>query len=468
MDIKTALGDPLAAIASVWGDAERCPQPQRIVALAAEINALTPAIKQQKELKQLCAKQFGAAKAGGGDIAALKAQMQDISGALQQLEQQRKTREAELLELLQDNGETTPELPQRFLPAAGRDPAAIAATIIEIDATVAGEWDDYVDRQPQAALYHRYLWRDVIANAFGHSSHYFVARDAHGIICGVLPLVRLRSRLFGDFGVSLPFFNYGGPLADSPAVARQLLDQAAALARQLGLQHLEIRSVEPVTDWPARTDKLSMLLRLPGDVEELESGLGAKLRSQIKRAQQENATVLLGGSELLDDFYAVFAENMRDLGTPVYAKEFFATILRSWPQQSHIVALRLRGKPVAAAFLLGDRDLLEIPWASTLRSVNALNLNMQLYWEVLKLAIVRGYQFFDFGRSTQDSGTYRFKKQWGAQPLQHHWHYWLRDGGELPALKPDNPKFRLLIACWRRLPVFVTRLIGPPIVKNLP
>jgi FemAB-related protein (PEP-CTERM system-associated) len=285
---------------------------------------------------------------------------------------------------------------------------------------------------------------------------------------GILPVVRLRSRLFGDFGVALPFFNYGGALADNGAIAAQLLQHAAAAARDAGMRHLEIRSTQTVGDWPARTDKVSMILPLPDNSERFAAQLGSKLRSQINRARQEGAEVCIGHLDLLDDFYTVFAHNMRDLGTPVYARRFFETILRHLPAQSHIVVLRLGGRPVAAAFLLGDRDLLEIPWASTLRSANALNMNMLLYWEVLSFAIARGYPFFDFGRSTHDAGTFRFKKQWGAQPLQHYWQYWLADGGPLPELKPDSPKFRLLIACWQRLPVFVTKLIGPPIVRNLP
>ncbi len=128
---------------------------------------------------------------------------------------------------------------------------------------------------------------------------------------------------------------------------------------------------------------------------------------------------------MLNDFYAVFAHNMRDLGTPVYAKQFFRLILEAWPEQTHIVVLQLGNKPVAAALLLGDRDMMEIPWASTLQSANTMNMNMLLYREVLGLCIRHGYRFFDFGRSSKDSGTYRFKKQWGAEPLQHYWHYWL-------------------------------------------
>jgi serine/alanine adding enzyme len=471
MDIKILLGDPAAAIIKHWGAIDRCPCNGEITHVIEQLNQLMRAIKGKKNEKQLCAKAFAPAKAEGGDVATLKEQMLQISAALATLEQQRKEAEQQLLALFQDEATpavTTAALPARFIntaPEIGVDGSVEIVAAGNADST---DWDRYVEAHPRASFYHRYKWRTVITQAFDHQSFYWMARDRSGAIRGILPIVRLRSRLFGDFGVALPFFNYGGVLADNGAVAAQLLQHAAQSAQQHGMHHLEIRSTQALGSWPTRTDKVSMILRLPPSSEQLDAQIGSKIRAQINRARQENATVLIGHLDLLNDFYEVFARNMRDLGTPVYAKRFFEIILRSWPTQAHIVVLRIAGRPVAAAFLLGDRDLMEIPWASTLRTVNALNMNMLLYWEVLSFCIARGYPFFDFGRSTQDSGTFRFKKQWGAEPLQHYWQYWLSDGGELPELKPDSPKFRLLVACWRRLPIFVTKLIGPPIVQYLP
>jgi FemAB-related protein (PEP-CTERM system-associated) len=211
-----------------------------------------------------------------------------------------------------------------------------------------------------------------------------------------------------------------------------------------------------------------MIRRLPASEEALDAELGSKLRAQIRRAGRESQEVRIGGAELLDDFYDVFARNMRDLGTPVYGKGFFRAVLAAWPQRSHVVVVRLGNRPAAAAILLGFRDMLEIPWASTVREANPLGLNMLLYRSVLGLAIARGYGYFDFGRSSVGAGTYRFKQQWGAHPLQQYWHYGLRNGAGLPRLNPDNPKYRLMISLWQRLPVVFTRIIGPPIVRSLP
>ena len=466
--IASLLSDAEAAIVRRWGSIDACPYRAAIAERINALNQLSPLLKRVKIDKQQCARQFGSIKAQGGDIEALKLKMQQISAQLRALELQQKALESQLQNYFEHDTATHATLPRRFqsepLPAT----KCGSITIAEIGPEQAAQWDAYVESNPLAAPYHRYHWRHIIGGAFGHQSFYWAALDEKGSVRGILPIVRLRSFLFGDFGISLPFFNYGGVLADSDAIAGQLFDHAAANAAEHGMHHLEIRATRPLNSWPARTDKVSMILRLPESEEALDAQIGSKIRAQIKRAQQEAPEVKIGHLDLLDAFYRVFAENMRDLGTPVYAKHFFRLILESCPDHSHVVILQLNNKPVAAAFLLGDRDMLEIPWASTLRSVNALNMNMLLYREVLGLGIGRGYRFFDFGRSSKDSGTYRFKRQWGAEPLQHYWHYWLADGGPLPQLKPDSPKFRFLVACWQRLPVAISRLIGPHIVKYLP
>lgn len=464
--LKEVLQNPAAACLQHWGEGATCIRKSAdAAALVNAMEAIKPAIKQKKIDKQECARDFGRAKSAGGNLDELKLRMQQVSTELTELEQQQKNLEADLLALFVEDDTTCRQMPQQFreYSATSIDPI----TVSEIDGD-ASAWNAYVEAHPQASLYHDFRWRDVVRDSFGHETRYLQARDASGRICGVLPLIRLRSHLFGDYAVSVPFFNYGGPLADNLGVAAQLLDAASKLGRTLNLQHIEFRATRPLNDWPARTDKVSMIRQLPRDAAILDAEIGAKVRAQIKKARQGNVQICCGHLDLLDDFYRVFAINMRDLGTPVYGKNFFRNILQMFPDQSHLVVVRLNGKAVAAAFLLGHRDLMEIPWASTLREVNALNINMLMYREVLGFCIARGYAFFDFGRSTADSGTFRFKKQWGAEPLQHYWHYWLRDGGDLPALKPDSPKFRLAVSAWQRLPVAISKLIGPHIVKYLP
>ena len=466
MQIKDILSDVAAACAARWPQPEVATQKRtQVETLIAQLDALKPALKQIKQEKQECARRFGKAKTDNLDIAPLRQQMQEISAQHDRLEAHRKQLETELLNLFIADADNH-QLPQQFGQYRRESIAPITAH--EISDGERAKWDAYVNSHPCASLYHQYCWRDIVVQSFDHESNYLVAQNADGTICGVLPLIRLRSRLFGDFAVSIPFFNYGGPLTDNDQATAVLLEAATAYARNSDMHHLEIRSTRTLNEWPCRTDKVSMIKRLPATAEALDEEIGAKVRAQIKRGQSENPEVDIGGLELLDDFYRVFSINMRDLGTPVYGKQLFRNILTTLPNNAHLVVLKLRGKAVAAAFLLGHRDLMEIPWASTLRSVNALNMNMVLYRAVLGFCIERGFRFFDFGRSTHNSGTFKFKKQWGAEPLQHYWHYWLADGGALPELKPDSPKFKLLVACWQRLPVALSRLVGPHIVKYLP
>jgi serine/alanine adding enzyme len=332
-------------------------------------------------------------------------------------------------------------------------------------------WDAYVQSRGDASPYHASAFRSLIEDVFHHPTFYLSATDPKNKITGVLPLARLRSRLFGDFMVSMPYFNYGGALSDDPGISEALMLQAASLARELGVSHVEFRDTAPRDSrWPVRTDKVVMLLPLPDSDELLWKQLGPKIRAQVRRPRKDGRAIEVerGGLELMPDFYHVFATNMRDLGTPVYSRRLFDEILRRLPEESHVLVVRVAGHPAAAAFLLQGPQRMEIPWASSLRTYNRIGVNMLLYWEALKFSIARGCRVFDFGRSSIGSSTHRFKQQWGAQPRQLYWHYWLRTGNQPPALNPDNPRFRLAVRMWQRLPLAIANRLGPPIVRNLP
>ncbi len=331
------------------------------------------------------------------------------------------------------------------------------------------QWDEYVKSHPEGSIYHLTAWQSVISRQFGHNSCYLYSLDDNKKINAVLPVVQLKSRLFGNYMVSVPYFNYGGALADASQLATGLMVEAGNIAQKNNASHIEFRDMQTYEgNWGIREDKVVMLLDLPSESEILWKDIGTKVRAQIKRPQREPVRVKHGGLDLLDDYYQVFAQNMRDLGTPVYARSFFKSILETFPDNAHIICVYHNNKPAAAGFLLGYKNRMEIPWASALREFNRISVNMLLYWEVLKYSIEQGYTQFDFGRSTMNAGTYRFKKQWGAKPRQCYWHYWLADGEAVPKLNPDNPKYKLVISIWQKLPVWLTKIIGPSIVKNLP
>lgn len=327
-------------------------------------------------------------------------------------------------------------------------------------------WDSYVTRHPDAAGYHEWAWREVFERAFGHTCLYLMARRPGAGIAGILPLVEIRSALFGRTLTSLPFVNFGGVLADSDEVARALLDEAARLASSRGCRHVELRHIgRRFEDLPCRQHKVAMRLALePGMWDRIDR----KARNQVRKAEKSGLTVARGGPELLGDFYRVFARNMRDLGTPVYGRGLFEEVVRAFPDRVRIIVVRLKDVPVAAGLTFRTRTLIEIPWASSVRDYNHLCPNHLLYWTVIETAVAEGISVFDFGRSTPGEGTFKFKEQWGARPIPLYWEYWLASGGDVPDQSPKNPKFRLMIETWKRLPLWVANAVGPRIVSRIP
>ncbi|MGE0081190.1 MAG: FemAB family XrtA/PEP-CTERM system-associated protein [Thiohalomonadaceae bacterium] len=340
---------------------------------------------------------------------------------------------------------------------------------VAADERNAMELDAFADAHPAGSLYHRSAWRGLIRRLFGHETCCLYVRNQAGAITGLLPVVRLRSRLFGNYMVSMPYVNRGGAIADDPVVEESLMCAAAQLALRKGCSHAEFRDTFPRgPEWSLRTDKVAMVLPLPQGAQALWKAIGGKCRAQVKRPMRENARVLHGGAELLSDFYTVFARNMRDLGTPVYPRRFFAAVCEAMGDAAAITVVRLGQRPVAAGLQLRDRQRMEVPWASSLRETNGLGANMLLYWSMLERAVTEGCEEFDFGRSSVGSGTWRFKKQWGAEERQLYWHYWLAPGRQVPVMNPGNPRYRLAIKAWQRLPLALANFLGPHIVKSLP
>ena len=334
------------------------------------------------------------------------------------------------------------------------------------------EWDDFVRARPAASIYLLSGWSLVAREVFGHQAFFLEARTATGMLCGVLPVVRQKSLLFGDFLTSMPFFNSGGALADTPEVTLALMEEAHSLAQRLGCRYLEFRDTEPRPGrWRVRTDKVTLLLDLPSSFDALSKQLGSKLRSQVKRVERETPSVCVGGVELLDDFYGLFCRTMRDLGTPVYPKRFFAGILRRFAAECLLVVVYRAGEPAACGFLVLANGRAEIPWAACREDAKPAGFNMKLYWEVLRTAVDRGCRQFDFGRSTVDSGTYRFKLQWGAKPQQLYWHRWERGAtasAEPPRPAADSGLMKRATAIWKRLPLGVANTLGPIVSPSLP
>jgi FemAB-related protein (PEP-CTERM system-associated) len=346
-------------------------------------------------------------------------------------------------------------------------------------------------------------WGDVIRRTYGHATHYLmlVARDP-GVaaalegrgeggnpaesILGILPLVHLKHAIFGNCLLSLPFFDGGGILADSRAAEECLLAEAITLGQNAGVETIELRHerlLESCEDTnisalcqrnsgkplqvATKSNKVRMLLNLPESSEKLVKSFKSKLRSQINRSLKEGFTSRIGGLELLEDFYKVFLVNMRDLGSPVHSVKLMQHSLIAFSEHAKIAVVYRLTEPVAAALVVGSGKVLRNPWASSLRKYASLGPNMLLYLRVLEYACDRGYQVFDFGRSSPDEGTYRFKEQWGAVPAPLYWHYISLDGRTPNPERTGKARFEMATRYWQKLPLVVTRLIGPSIRKHI-
>ena len=346
-----------------------------------------------------------------------------------------------------------------------------AAAALAVRETAPPDWDAFAEQHPDTSLYHLSGWSELAREVFGHRMLFVEAREPTGALRGILPVIQQRSWLLGNFATSVAFFNYGGAVTDNALVAERMMRRAAETVEALGCRYLEFRDVQARRgDWSLRTDKITLQLELPDTFESLTKRLGAKLRAQVKRAEREAVQCRRGGAELLDDFYAVFAENMRDLGTPVYPKRFFAAILRRFAPYCELVVIDWQGIPSAAAFLTFWRGRAEVPWASCRAKAKPMGLNMKLYWELLSRSIGRGCTLFDFGRSTVDSGTYRFKRQWGAEPVPLYWYRWERRPRHSEHAQGEDKGrvMQLATTLWQRLPLPLANAFGPLISGALP
>ena len=300
-------------------------------------------------------------------------------------------------------------------------------------------WDTYVAEHPQGLAYQLFAWKEAVEDAYGFDCPYFLA-ESNGTVCGVFPLAHIHLPLCKGELVSLPYCDAGGILADAEDIRSRLLDHALRYAAERGIPKVEVRSVVPIGSDPEATrhpSKVRMLLPLPGDADLLLSSLKSKLRSQVRKPEKDGLKCRLGGAEMLDTFYPVFAENMRDLGSPVHSQKWLRCVLEYYEGRARCAIVTLPdGEPAAGGIILCHSRTVSIPWASSLRRLNHWNPNMLLYWSFLEYASNEAYAFFDFGRSTLEEGTYRFKAQWGAEPQPLHWPYYNTDN--LSQVKPES------------------------------
>ena len=340
-------------------------------------------------------------------------------------------------------------------------------------AEVGKSWDRFVEVQPRATPGHLRAWGDVIRRAYGHESIALAAVEA-GEVAGILPLVLVRSPLFKDRLVSMPFLDYGGILVDAdserPAeVSRALFEAALDAGRARGARSLGLRQFGPVDlPDPVADDRVTMLLPL-STADSVWKALPSERRNRVRKGEKSGLRARWGGAELLDGFYEVFAANMRDLGSPVHSRGFFRAMLAGLGDAARVLHVRDGdGRPVGAAVCLFFRDTIAVPWVSSRREAFALCPNFVLYWEVIRFGCEAGYRILDLGRSFKNAGTFEFKRQWGAAPHPLPWISRDLVPGAAPSVDRDGSRFHRAVELWKRLPVPLANLAGPWVRRQLP
>jgi len=327
-------------------------------------------------------------------------------------------------------------------------------------------WNDFVSRTAGGTFFHCAEWKEVFEKSLHHTAYYFLA-EAGGEICGILPLVHIRSRLFGNLLASLPFLAYGGSVTTDDEIAVALEAEARALAQRLDVNYIEYRN--RATKRPGLETKSAYVTfrkKLPDTTDECMQMIPRKQRAMVRKGIKHGLEARVENH--LDNFYPIFSESYRNLGTPVLAKKYFEAIRQAFGKNCEVLTIFKDDRAIASVMSYYFRDEV-IPYYGGSRSAaRGLMANDFMYWELMRRSCEAGIRVFDYGRSREGTGSYRFKKHWGFVPEPLHYQYDLVGQGGMPDLSPGNPKYRLAISIWKRLPTGLTRWLGPMVAKNLP
>ncbi len=342
----------------------------------------------------------------------------------------------------------------RYRPAEPRDAAA---------------WDAFVDTHPDATFFHRFAWGGILATGFGHRPHFLLA-ERDGQVCGVLPLMEVKTLLFGHALVSLPFAVYGGPLAADGETLQGLAEAALALQRRLGAPVCEFRArggldLDPqhfVTPEPLY---FTFRKTLPEGEDDLLKAIPRKQRAVVRKAIERGLTSRI--EHTVEPFFSLYAESVHHLGTPVFSRRYVRALLEGLGRDVEILTVRHEDRPVCAVLSFVFRDEILPYYAGGGPAARGVGGHDFMYWALMRRARERGLSGFDFGRSKAGTGAFDFKKNWGFAPAPLPYCFALAPGAAIPENNPLNPKYRAMIALWKRLPRPVVNRLGPAIIRGL-
>ena len=329
--------------------------------------------------------------------------------------------------------------------------------------------DRFLADRAAATPFHRPAWSEAVERGCGHQAHYLIAQGWGGRIAGVLPLSEIRSALFGSALVSTGFGVGGGILAEDPRAAAVLAEAAWTLAEEVGCPRLELRGGDLPDGFQRCEGEYAGFVRdLPQDEESILKAIPRKQRAEVRRALGLGMDIEIGRNEAaLDAHFAVYSESVRNLGTPVFPRGLFKAVLEAFGADADIVTVRMAGRPVASVLSFYHEGTVYPYWGGGTRQARALRSNELLYFALMRHARERGCRRFDFGRSKVGTGAFAYKKNWGFEPQPLVYGIRTASGAAPRSVNPLDPRYRLQIALWRRLPLVVANRLGPIIARGL-
>jgi len=342
---------------------------------------------------------------------------------------------------------------------------ALSIDIAELTSADFERWDSYIDQNPNATFFHKAGWKTVLEKAFNHPGYFLMAKQA-GRVCGVLPLGHIKSKLFGNALISTPFCVYGGVVADNDEIATQLEKKACELAESLEVDYLELRNKQQRNpDWPSKDMYVYFRKEIAADAEQNLTAIPRKQRAVVRKGIKAELDVSTDIN--LGDLYFAYSTSVRNLGTPVFSKKYFATLLDVFKDEVGITTISKNEKTISSVLSFYFKDEVLPYYGGGTSEARGLKANDFMYWALLKTSGEQGIKYFDYGRSKQGAGSYSFKKNWGfvAEPLFYE--YYLVKAKSVPEINPNNPKYKYFIDIWRRLPLSVANFLGPFISRSL-
>ena len=338
-------------------------------------------------------------------------------------------------------------------------------TVNELKPTELQDWDDYVEHHPESTFFHLSGWKEVLEAAMGHKTHYLVARD-NGSIVGVLPIARVKSMLFGDSLVSLPFCVYGGVVSNCEASESALIAAACQLADQCKVDYLELRNQKQFPlDWPQKTLHCTFKKAIDESDDVNMKAIPRKQRAMVRKGMKFGLTSHIQAD--LNDFIFCFEQSYRNLGTPALSRKYFNILSQIFGERMDVLTICNENKPISSVLSFYFKGEVLPYYGGGTKNARTYAANDFMYWSLMQHAVKKGCRSFDFGRSKMNTGAYYFKKNWGFEPTPLHYQFYLVNAEALPDINPLNPKYRVFINLWKRMPLSLARLIGPPISKYL-